>query len=148
MTSELKILTTAPLASTVVSIGLIPVAFLFVHAFYTGRKTKKLHPISALAAIVWDLSMSIGYMLYRSFGGAVGGVSLQMTPTFTAYFAVHGAVAVAVMTLEFAVLGLGLRQLQINKRIELHGKVAKVLFGIWWIAFFTGEIFYIVMYVL
>jgi len=141
-------LTAAPLASTVVSVGLIPVAFLFVHAFYAGLRNKKFHPFSGFVAIVWDLSMSIGYMLYRSFGGVVEGATLQMTPTFTAYFAVHGAVAVIVMALEIVALSIGIRQLQIKKKLNWHGKVAKVLFGIWWIAFFSGEIFYLVMYIL
>ena len=139
---------TAPLASTIVSLGLVPVAFLFVHAFYSGWKHKKFHVASAVVAIVWDLSMSIGYMLFRSFGGAVEGTSIQLNQTLTAYFAVHGAVAVAVMTLEFAVLGIGIRQVQLKQKITLHRKLTKVLFGIWWFAFLSGEIFYIAMYVL
>jgi len=131
-----------------VSLGLIPVAFLFVHAFYSGWKSKKFHAVSGVAAIVWDLSLSIGYMSYRSFGGEVQGASLQLNPTFTAYFAVHGAVAVLVMALEIAVLSIGVRQLQLKKKLTLHSKLTKVLFSIWWIAFFSGELFYLVMYVL
>jgi hypothetical protein len=61
---------------------------------------------------------------------------------------VHGAVAVIVMALEIGVLSIGIRQLQTKQKISLHGKLSKVLFGIWWIAFLSGEIFYIVMYVL
>jgi uncharacterized membrane protein YozB (DUF420 family) len=87
-------------------------------------------------------------MLYRSFGGAVAGASLQFNQTFTTYFAVHGAVAVVVMSLEIAVLSIGFRQLQLKSKIRWHEKLSKVLFGIWWIAFLSGEIFYIVMYVL
>ena len=138
----------APLASTIVSIGLIPVAFLFIHAFLSGWKHKKFHVASAVVAIVWDLSMSIGYMLFRSFGGAVDGTAIQLDQTLTVYFAIHGAVAVAVMALEFAALGIGARQLQLKQKINLHGKLTKVLFGIWWFAFLSGEIFYIAMYVL
>jgi len=41
--------------------------------------------------------MSIGYMLYRSFGGSVDGSTLQLTPTWNVYFGVHGAIAVVVM---------------------------------------------------
>ena len=138
----------APLASTIVSIGLIPVAFLFVHAFLSGWKKKRFHAVSGIVAIVWDLSLSVGYMLYRSLGGAVEGVSLQLSQTLTVYFAVHGAVAVAVMILEVAALGTGVRQLQLKKKLTLHGKLAKVLFGIWWFAFLSGEIFYVAMYLL
>jgi hypothetical protein len=139
-------LAVAPLASTIVSIGLIPVAFLFVHAFYSGWKKKLFHAASGIAAIAWDLSLSLGYMLYRSFGGSVEGASLQLSPTLTAYFAVHGAVAIVVMILEVAVLGTGARQLQLKKKLSLHGKLAKILFGLWWFAFLSGEIFYIAMY--
>lgn len=100
---------------------------------------------------MWDLSVSIGYMLYRSFGGAVDGSTIQLTPTLTAYFAVHGAVAVAVMSLEVAVLALGillLRRRAAIGRFKWHSRLAKVLFPIWWVAFLSGEIFYLVMYVL
>jgi uncharacterized membrane protein YozB (DUF420 family) len=113
-----------------------------------GWKGKKFHAVSGIAAIVWDLSLSTGYMTYRSFGGEVQGASLQLNPTFTAYFAVHGAIAVIVMALEIAVLSIGVRQLQLKKKLTLHSKLTKVLFSIWWIAFFSGEIFYLVMYVL
>lgn len=138
----------APLSSTFVSLALIPVAFLFVHAFYSGLKGKKFHAVSGVVAIVWDLSLSVGYMTYRSVGGEIAGASLQLSPTYTAYFAVHGAVAIVVMALEIAVLGLGIRQLQLKKKFSLHSKLTKVLFSIWWIAFFSGELFYLVMYVL
>ncbi len=87
-------------------------------------------------------------MLYRSFGGAVEGASIQLDPTLTAYFAVHGAVAVVVMALELGVLGLGVKQIQLKRKIGLHGKLAKVLFGFWWFAFLSGELFYIAMYLL
>ncbi len=98
-------MTVAPLASTIVAIGLIPVAFLFCHAFLSGRGKSRFHPVSATLAISWDLVMSIGYMLYRTFGGAVDGSTLQLTPTLDVYFGIHGAVAVLVMTLEVLVLG-------------------------------------------
>jgi hypothetical protein len=141
-------LTVAPLSSTIVSIGLIPVAFFFVHAFLSCWKKKKFHAVSGSIAIIWDLSLSIGYMMYRTFGGAVEGQSLQLSSAYNTYFGIHGAVAVVVMALEIAVLGIGIRQLQLKKKISLHGKLSKVLFGIWWVAFFSGELFYIVMYVL
>jgi hypothetical protein len=140
-------MTVAPLASTIIAVGLIPVAFLFVHAFLSGRGKNRFHPVTAVLAISWDLTMSIGYMLYRTFGGAVEGSSLTLTPTLTAYFGVHGAVAVGVMALEFSVLGLGISQLRQKTTNRWHGKLTKVLFGVWWFAFLSGELFYLIMYV-
>jgi len=138
----------APLSSTIVSIGLIPVAFLFIHAFYSGLKHKKFHTTSGAAAIIWDLSLSIGYMLYRSFGGAVEGSAIKLDGALTAYFAVHGAVAVVVMALEVVVLALGIKQIRSNQKSPWHGKLAKALFCVWWFAFLSGELFYLAMYVL
>ncbi|MCX6644470.1 MAG: hypothetical protein NT043_04620 [Candidatus Bathyarchaeota archaeon] len=141
-------MTAAPLASTIVAVGLIPVAFLFCHAFLSGRGKNRFHPVTGVLAISWDLTMSIGYMLYRSFGGAVEGASLQLTPTLDVYFGVHGAIAILVMSLEVAVLAIGLSQLKQKAPNRCHGKLAKILFFVWWFAFFSGEIFYIIMYVL
>jgi uncharacterized membrane protein YozB (DUF420 family) len=141
-------MTAASLASTIVAVGLIPVAFLFCHAFLSGRRKNRFHPVTGVLAISWDLTMSIGYMLYRSFGGAVEGASLQLTPTLDVYFGVHGAIAVLVMSLEVAVLAIGLSQLKQKASNRWHGKLAKILFFVWWFAFFSGEIFYIIMYML
>jgi uncharacterized membrane protein YozB (DUF420 family) len=141
-------MTTAPLASTIVAVGLIPVAFLFCHAFLSGRGKNRFHPVTGVLAISWDLTMSIGYMLYRSFGGAVEGATLQLTPTLDVYFGIHGAIAILVTSLEVAVLAIGLSQPKQKASNRWHGKLAKILFFVWWFAFFSGEIFYIIMYVL
>ncbi len=141
-------MTTAPLASTIIALGLIPVAFLFIHAFLSGRGKHSFHPVTGALAISWDLVMSIGYMLYRSFGGAVDGSPIQLTPLLTAYFGVHGAIAVLVMSLEIVVLAIGITMLRRKSPNRWHGKLTKVLFGIWWFAFLSGEIFYLVMYLL
>jgi len=141
-------MTTAPLASTIIAVGLIPVAFLFCHAFLSGRKKHRFHPVTGALAISWDLIMSIGYMMYRSFGGAVEGASLNLSPTFDVYFGIHGAIAILVMTLEIAVLAIGLSQLQKKAPNRWHGKLTKILFGIWWFAFLSGEVFYLIMYVI
>lgn len=141
-------MTAAPLASTIVSVGLIPVAFFFVHAFYSGRKHHRIHPVTGAIAIGWDLTLSIAYMLYRTFGGAVEGSTIQYTPALTAYFGVHGAVAVVVMALEIAVLCIGILMVTRKTRSKWHGKLATVLFPVWWLAFLSGEIFYIAMYLL
>ena len=134
-------MTAAPLESTIVAIGLIPVAFLFVHAFLTGKGKKSIHPVTGAIAIIWDLSMSIGYMLLRT-------VTITITPILTVYFGIHGAIAVIVMALEIAVLILGILQLKKKASNKWHSKLAKVLFPIWWFAFLSGEIVYILMYLI
>ncbi len=141
-------MTVAPLASTIIAVGLIPVAFLFIHAFLSGRRKQRIHPITGALAISWDLTMSIAYMMYRSFGGAVEGSSIQYTPLLTAYFGAHGALAIIVMALEIAVLSVGILMMKPKSLSILHRKLTKILFPIWWLAFLSGEIFYIVMYVL
>jgi uncharacterized membrane protein YozB (DUF420 family) len=133
-------MTAAPLASTIISIGLIPVAFLFVHAFLTGRSKNRIHPITGTVAITWDLAMSIGYMLLRT-------VTVALTPILTIYFGVHGAIAVIVMSLEIAVLTVGVLQLRQKSPNKWHSKLVKILFPLWWFAFLSGEIVYLLMYV-
>jgi hypothetical protein len=138
----------APVSSTIVAVALIPVAFLFVHAFLSGRGKKGIHPITGTIAISWDLSVSIGYMLYRSFGGAVEGSTIQLNATLNVYFGIHGAVAIVVMALEIAVLAIGVMMVKRKTQNSMHGKLAKILFPIWWFAFLSGELFYLIMYVL
>jgi uncharacterized membrane protein YozB (DUF420 family) len=141
-------MTVAPLSSTIVAVGLIPVAFLFCHAFLSGRKKNRFHPVSAVLAISWDLFLSIGYMMYRTFGGAVDGSTLKLTPMLDVYFGVHGAVAIVVMSLEVAVLAIGLSMLKQKMPNKWHPKLTKILFGIWWFAFLSGEIVYIALYMI
>jgi uncharacterized membrane protein YozB (DUF420 family) len=86
--------------------------------------------------------------MYRTFGGAVNGETLQMTPLLNTYFMlVHVPVAVVVMTLEICVLVTGVWQLR-KKANRYHGKLTTPLFCIWWFAFLSGEILYIAMYML
>jgi uncharacterized membrane protein YozB (DUF420 family) len=134
-------MTTAPLASTIIAIGLIPVAFLFIHAYLTGKGKKRIHPVTGTIAIVWDLTMSIGYMLLRT-------VTIMLTPLLTICFGIHGLIAVIVMSLEIAVLALGILQVKRKSPRKWHGRLAKILFPIWWFAFLSGEIVYLLMYVL
>ena len=139
----------APFASTFVAIALIPVAFLFSHAYLSGKRKKRLHPLTGLLAILWDLSVSIGYMMYRTFGGAVNGETLQMTPTLNIYFmVVHVPIAVIVMSLEFGVLITGAWQIRVQIANRWHKKLTTPLFCIWWFAFLSGEILYILLYIL
>jgi uncharacterized membrane protein YozB (DUF420 family) len=133
-------MTTAPLASTIIAVGLIPVAFLFVHAYLSGRSKHRFHPVTGTLAITWDLAMSIGYMLLRT-------VTITLTPLLTVYFGIHGAIAVLVMSLEVAVLAIGFLQVKQKTPNKWHGKLVKFLFPVWWFAFLSGEIVYLLMYV-
>jgi len=138
--------TTAPLASTIVAVALIPVAFLFCDAFLSARRKKRYHPFAGVIAISWDLAVSIGYMMYRTMGGAAEGTVLQVSPAINTYFMVHVPVAVLVMSLELGVLGVGLWQLKTKASNNWTRRLMKILFFVWWFAFLSGEIFYIVMY--
>ena len=142
-------MTVAPFASTFVALALIPVAFLFCHAYLSGKRKKRFHPLTGILAVAWDLSVSIGYMMYRTFGGAVNGATLQMTPLLNAYFLiVHIPIAVIVMSLELLVLVTGLWQLRVKVSNRWHRKLTTPLFYIWWFAFLSGEILYILLYML
>jgi uncharacterized membrane protein YozB (DUF420 family) len=142
-------MTAAPFASTFVAVALIPVAFFFVHAFMSGRRKNRFHPVTGILAITWDLTVSIGYMIYRTLGGAINGSSLQLTPLLNAYFMlVHVPIAILVMSMEIAVFSLGLWQLKTRTANRWHGKIAKALFFIWWFAFLSGEILYVLLYMI
>ncbi len=137
-----------PFVSTFIAIGLLPVAFLFIHAFLSGLKDWRFHRLTGLLAIVWDLSMSIGYMLFRTFGGEVEGSSLELTGGILAYFIIHGIVAVIVIILEFSVLYTGWAASKERPAGDWHKKLTRILFVLWWGAFLTGELFYLVYYIL
>ena len=141
-------MTDAPFISTFIAIALIPVAFLFVHAYLSGRKKWKYHNVTGLIAIIWDLSLSIGYMIFRTFGGTIEGNSLDITGLFLLYFIIHGIIAVIVIFLELSVLTTGILQWKKNKKINWHSRLAKILFILWWFAFLTGEIVYILNYLI
>jgi len=138
----------APVASTFVALALIPVALLFTHALISGLRGWRYHALSGMVAVLWDLSISVFYMLYRIFGGVVDGSVLTMTPSLTAYFAVHGIVAVIVMVLEVLIIVSGILQLRRKGKVRIHRRLAIPLFVLWVIAFLSGEIVYVVYYVL
>ncbi|MFH1227695.1 MAG: DUF420 domain-containing protein [Planctomycetota bacterium] len=137
----------APLVSTIVAIGLIPVAFLFIHAYLSGIKKWRYHAFTGISAICWDLSMSIGYMIYRALGGTMEGSVIVLKGAVLAYFIVHGIVASAVIILELSVLVTGIIQWKRKTPIKSHRKLATILFPLWWFAFLSGELFYLVVYV-
>jgi uncharacterized membrane protein YozB (DUF420 family) len=140
-------MTHAPIISTIIAIGLIPVAFLFSHAFLSGIKKWKYHKFTGMSAIIWDLSMSIGYMLYRTLGGKVEGHRLDLNHALLLYFIAHGIIALTVILLEIAVLITGLAQWKQKKTIGWHRSLGRILFVLWWLAFLSGELFYLVAYV-
>jgi uncharacterized membrane protein YozB (DUF420 family) len=138
----------APLISTIIALTLIPIAFLFVHAYLSGRNKWRFHKTTGFIAMAWDLSMSLGYMSLRALGIAVERSSLEMTGPIVAYFIIHGLIAVVVIAFEIGVLSTGLYQWRKKKKSVLHTKLTRILFVIWWFGFITGEIFYIILYVI
>jgi uncharacterized membrane protein YozB (DUF420 family) len=139
---------TAPLASTFVALALIPVAFLFTHAYLSGRRGRKHHILSGTMAVAWDLSLSIFYMLYRTFGGQTDGSILTITPSMTTYFAVHGVITVIVMVLEVMMLATGYLMWKRKTPSQWHTSLTKPMIILWFLAFLSGEVVYIVYYVL
>jgi len=141
-------MTDAPWVSTFVALALIPVAFFFTHAYISGRRHLPYHRATGTTAVVWDLSLSIFYMLFRLSGGQVEGSTLDIRGALLAYFIAHGIVAVIVILLEIVMLLTGLLQWKRRSRIKLHSTISKYLIIVWFAAFLSGEIVYIVNYVL
>ncbi|HEX9909187.1 MAG TPA: DUF420 domain-containing protein [Thermoplasmata archaeon] len=138
----------APWASTLVAVALIPVAFFFTHAYISGKKRLPHHKLTGTVAVIWDLGLSILYMLYRVSGGQVEGSTLEIEGALLAYFIAHGIVAVMVIALELVVLFAALQHLRKKAGLSLHRKLAPYLIVFWFGAFISGEIVYIVNYVL
>lgn len=140
-------MTDAPLISTFVALALIPVAFLFTHAYLSGRKHMRFHSTTGSAAVVWDLTLSIFYMIYRFFGGEMEGSTLDISGPLLAYFIAHGMIAVVVIVLEVVVLATALLHLRTKKEYRLHSRLAPYLLVFWFAAFLSGEIVYLTNYV-
>ncbi len=138
----------APFISTFVAVALIPVAFLFTHAYLSGRNGLPYHKLTGMTGIIWDLGMSIFYMLFRLFGGEVEGGIIDINPELIAYFAVHGIIAAIVILLELGVLTTGILQWRKKKANKWHRKLATPLYFLWFAAFLSGELVYLVYYVL
>ena len=130
----------APFVSTFIAIALIPVAFLFTHAYLSGKRRLPFHKLTGTVGILWDLSASLFYMIFR--------VSSQVTGAVLIFGAVHGTIAAIVILLELIVLGTGLLQWRTGKKSNIHTKTTPILYLVWFIAFLSGEIFYIVNYIL
>jgi len=140
--------TDAPFISTFVALALIPVAFLFTHAYLSGRGHKRFHNITGSAAVVWDLTLSIFYMIYRFFGGEVEGSTLDISGPLLAYFIAHGIIAVVVIVLEVVVLTTALLHMRKKSgHTPLHARLAPYLMVAWFAAFLSGEIVYLANYV-
>lgn len=138
----------APWASTLVALALIPAAFFFTHAYISGRRRLAYHNVTGSVAVVWDLSLSILYMLYRLFGGQVEGSSLEIQGAFLVYLIVHGIIAIIVIVLEIVILVTAVRHLRRAKGLSKHKRLAPYLIVMWFAAFLSGEIVYIVNYVI
>jgi hypothetical protein len=138
----------APLASTFVALALVPVAFFFTHAYLSGRRGWKHHMLFGTIAVAWDLSLSIVYMLYRTFGGQTDGSILTITPSMSSYFAVHGVISVIVMVLEVVMLIIGYLMWKRKTPSRWHMSLSTPLIILWFLAFLSGEVVYIVYYVL
>lgn len=138
----------APWISTFVALALIPVAFLFVHAYLSGKRGMGFHRATGSAAVVWDLSLSIFYMVYRFAGGKVEGSTLDISGPLLVYFMAHGIIAIVVIVLEVAVLATAVLGLRRKKVPPLHTKIAPYLLLVWFAAFLSGEVVYLANYVL
>ena len=134
------------LVSTLIAVALIPVAILYTHAFLSGRRGWKHHRLTSVIGIIWDLTISIGYMILRSVEGDVGDSGLELTGGVLAYFIIHGILASIVILLEFVTLFLGWSKWKRKEVGRWHGKVSRVLFVLWWATFLSGEVFYVVYY--
>ena len=135
----------APFFSTVIAIGIIPVAVLFVYSFLSGRKGWGFHNVSGIIAISWDLTMSMGYFVNRAIGPAT---SSAYPGPVVAYFIVHGIVSSIVIMIEICVLATGIYNWKGPKKTVWHRRLSNVLFVIWWFSFLSGEIFYVGYYVM
>jgi uncharacterized membrane protein YozB (DUF420 family) len=138
----------APLASTFVALALIPVAFFFTHAYLSGLRGWKHHGLSGTIAVAWDLSLSVFYMVYRTFGGQTDGSILSITPSMTTYFAVHGIISVVVMALEVIALATGYLMWRGKSPSRWHRVLSTPLIILWFLAFLSGEIVYVAYYIL
>ena len=130
----------APFVSTFIAIALIPVAFLFTHAYLSGKRHLPYHKLTGTIGILWDLIASFFYMIFR--------VSSQVTGAVLIYGAVHGTIAAIVILFEFIVLGTGLLQWRTGKKSNLHKRATPILYVVWFLAFISGEVLYIVSYML
>jgi uncharacterized membrane protein YozB (DUF420 family) len=141
-------MTEAPFISTFIAVALIPVAFLFTHAYYSGKRRLPYHKLTGISGIVWDLSMSVFYMLFRLLGGQVEGGIIDIHPELIAYFAIHGIVAAVVILLELGILTTGIWQWRNRRANSWHRKLSTPLYILWFAAFLSGELVYLVYYVL
>lgn len=137
----------APIASTIIAVSLLPIAALYIHSFISGLKNKESHYISCLLAIIGDLTISIGYMIYRSLGGEAGGSSINLTGNILIYFIVHGIVSLVVIIFELLVLISCINYIKTKSALRYHKPLVKILFSFWWFAFLSGELFYFVYYI-
>jgi uncharacterized membrane protein YozB (DUF420 family) len=136
------------LASTLIAVLLLPVAFLFTHAFITGRNRGSGHSKAGLVALISDLVMSLGYMINRYLTAGSGGGSLHLSGWILNLFIIHGIVSAIVILLELGVLATGVLTWRGRIRGPWHRRLTYVLFPLWWFSFLSGEVGYLLLYVL
>jgi hypothetical protein len=137
----------APIISTIIAIGLFPIALLYIHAFISALKKKNSHHITGTVAILGDLLISLTFMIYRSFGGKIGDNSIHLAGYILLYFIIHGIVSMAVIALEITMIVNAIYFYKNKKMNRYHRNLGRILFIIWWAAFISGEVFYIVNYI-
>jgi hypothetical protein len=137
----------APLASTIVALGLVPVAVFYVHTFVSGFERTWSHRITGLAAVTGDLVLSIGYMLFRTFGGRVEGTVFHPEGAVLAFFVVHGLIASVVVLLEAWTIVSAIRYALTKSMFSHHLWLSKVMFVLWALTFLSGEAVYVLLYV-
>jgi len=89
----------ASLISTVIAVGMIPAAFLFVYSFLSGLKKWRFHNIAGTAAVMWDLGLSMGYFINRALGPATAST---FPSGVRACLAVHGIISAPSLPSSFA----------------------------------------------
>jgi uncharacterized membrane protein YozB (DUF420 family) len=136
----------APLASTMVAIGLLPVAVLYVHTFASGFKRTIAHRVTGVLAVSGDLILSIAYMLFRSFGGALQGSTFHPTGIVFGFFVFHGSIALVVILLELWIIVSAVNYHRTRKMFAHHRWLSKWTFVLWCITFVSGEAVYIASY--
>jgi hypothetical protein len=136
----------APLASIIVAVGLVPVAVLYVHTFWSGFGRRPSHAWTGITAITGDLVLSIGYMLFRTFGGEVGGSTFHPQGAAVLFFAFHGLIAAVVIVLEVWFLVSAVGYFRKGTMPKGHARVSKPLFVLWAITFLSGEGLFLFQY--
>ncbi|HET7838546.1 MAG TPA: hypothetical protein VFL04_02215 [Rectinemataceae bacterium] len=136
----------APLASSIVALGLLPVAVLYVHTFASGFRKTAAHRVTGVLAVSGDLVLSIFYMLFRTLGGQVQGSTFHPTGMVFAFFVFHGSIALIVILLELWIIVSAINYHRTKTMFAHHRWLSKLTFVLWFVTFLSGEGVYITSY--